>query len=168
MNKNAAIINILEGNNEAEIIKTISKLRNTGTPDIISHVLQLLLLQKSEEVKLSVIQFLNDIKDKNCITSLVDIILDKKYKNHLDKIVSSCWQSGLDYSKFLSVFTDLIINESYAVAIESFTVIENMEGPFTKKELGSNIKKIKSALSENDKKYLLIELEKVLTSKLTD
>ena len=39
-------------------------------------------------------------------------------------LVSSCWQSGLDYSEFVIDFTNLFITEDYVTALECFTVIE--------------------------------------------
>ena len=39
-------------------------------------------------------------------------------------IVSSCWQSGLDYSEHATVFASLFAKGSYQLALECFTVLE--------------------------------------------
>jgi len=39
-------------------------------------------------------------------------------------LVSSCWQSGLDYSEFALDFVNLFLNTDYQTALECFTVIE--------------------------------------------
>ena len=39
-------------------------------------------------------------------------------------LVSSCWQSGLDYSEFAGDFANVFIRGDYMTALECFTVIE--------------------------------------------
>ncbi len=39
-------------------------------------------------------------------------------------LVSSCWQSGLDYSDFAGDFADIFITGDYMTALECFTVLE--------------------------------------------
>jgi hypothetical protein len=51
--------------------------------------------------------------------------IKKFYKPEtISMLVSSCWQSGLDYSEFVIDFTNLFITGDYVTALECFTVIE--------------------------------------------
>ena len=43
------------------------------------------------------------------------------------RLLTACWQNGLDFSTFLPVFIDLIIHEDWEIAFEAFTVIDNLE-----------------------------------------
>lgn len=38
-------------------------------------------------------------------------------------LLSSCWESGLDYSSNLNVFVDALLNGNEAMAIEAYTII---------------------------------------------
>lgn len=68
--------------------------------------------------------FLNDIKEAAARIEVVAEVM-KVYKSEtLCMLVSSCWQSGLDYSEFASDFAEIFIRGDYLTALECFTVIE--------------------------------------------
>jgi hypothetical protein len=68
--------------------------------------------------------FLNDIKEPGARMEVVAEI-KKFYKPEtISMLVSSCWQSGMDYSEFVIDFTNLFITGDYVIALECFTVIE--------------------------------------------
>ncbi|MBI5219147.1 MAG: HEAT repeat domain-containing protein [Bacteroidia bacterium] len=160
----------LNSKNPEIILDAILKLRNKGTFQVIAQVVKLLNTTQDEEIKKAILNFLNDLKNKESIPEIVAAIKNPVYKKNLQPLISSCWQSGLDYSNYLAVFTDIVIRENYAAAFEAFTVIENMYGIISKKEIDINIKKLKSAINikNKEKSYLYVELVKVLSAKQGD
>jgi hypothetical protein len=75
-------------------------------------------------IKDLICSFLNDIKEPGVRMEIVAEI-KKLYKPEtISMLVSSCWQSGLDYSEFVIDFTNLFITGDYVTALECFTVIE--------------------------------------------
>lgn len=70
-------------------------------------------------------EFFNDIKDSSTCNEIVAEIRKDFREETLRMIVSSCWQSGLDYSDHISDFLDLFLASGYLTAIECFTVIES-------------------------------------------
>ena len=76
-------------------------------------------------VKLLIRDFMNDIKDNSlCGEVIAEIRKDHKPET-LRMLVSSCWQSGLNYAEYAMDFAVVFLREDYMTAIECFTVIES-------------------------------------------
>lgn len=72
--------------------------------------------------------FLNDIKEPGAREEVVTEA-KKGFKHETTSmLVSSCWQSGLDYSEFAADFANIFITGDYITALECFTVIEESAG----------------------------------------
>lgn len=68
--------------------------------------------------------FMNDIKELFVRAELIGEI-KKDYKAEtIAMLVSSCWQSGLDYSEFVPDLLMIFLNGDYLVSLECLTVIE--------------------------------------------
>jgi hypothetical protein len=76
------------------------------------------------EIKNLITNFLNDIKEPEARYEIVKAVMNNFKPETLSMLVSSCWQSGLDYSGFIIDFTKLFIKGDYLTALECFTVIE--------------------------------------------
>ena len=129
MIESAKKINELQGKLNAEnkkvVTNAIISLRNE---DPFKGVIGLLagLFDRTNDliIKDLIRSFLNDIKEPGVRMEVVAEI-NKSYKPEtISMLVSSCWQSGLDYSEFVIEFTNLFITEDYVTALECFTVIE--------------------------------------------
>ncbi len=158
------IIENLHSNDIIVVMKTIESLRHNGKDKNIDNILELLLRTKDGEIKRAICNLLNDLKDQKSAPVIMCAIHNITYKNILQVIVESCWQSGLDYSSYLSDFINLMVHENYYVALEAFTVVENMIGSFTTQELENNIAQLKMAINDSDKNksYLFVEMINVL------
>ena len=112
--------------NTDSVINTIMSLRDeeacTGAIRLLAE-----LFDKSTEpsIKSNISAFMNDMKEKSlCIEVVTEI--KKKYKSETTKmLVSSCWQSGLDYARYASDFALVFERGDYETAIECFSVIES-------------------------------------------
>jgi hypothetical protein len=72
--------------------------------------------------------FLNDIKEPEAREEVVTEA-KKGFKHETTSmLVSSCWQSGMDYSEFAADFANIFITGDYITALECFTVIEESAG----------------------------------------
>lgn len=113
------------GNNQI-ILKKLSELKSTGNAAILPFILDLLLNNDSDLITREVLTFIGQLKDPKCVPIIVQYITFKKTGKYLAGLISECWQSGLDFSQYLAVFAESFIEEDYQVALESFTVIEEM------------------------------------------
>jgi hypothetical protein len=109
------------------------------------------------QIKDLIRNFLNDIKEPAARTEIIDEI-QKKYKpDTTSMLVCSCWQSGLDYSGFASIFSKVFINGDYLTALECFTVLEEsvpLMHSSKKREIIGQLEKNKSNFSVEKNKLL--------------
>jgi hypothetical protein len=108
--------------------------------------------------------FLNDMKDPVARTEIVSEIKKAFNQETICMLVSSCWQSGLDYSGYAKDFTDVFIKGDYLTALECFTVIEESADTISvsvKKEIRELLESGKKTFN-NDKAVLTDALIAVL------
>lgn len=102
------------------------------------------LLADNPDYKIKEQALLTLKKEKGEELLLVAIASDKaKEKRH--RLVAACWESEINFSKYLPFFVLLAIDKDYLVSLEAITVISTMEGPFDKKHLEDALVKVKNA-----------------------
>ncbi len=67
--------------------------------------------------------FFNDIKDHSVRPEIIAEIRKPRKTDTISMLVSSCWQSGLDYSDYLADLAEIYVKRDYATAIECMTAI---------------------------------------------
>jgi hypothetical protein len=142
------------------IVEALNTLKDKGNTAYLPLLFELLNTNPEAEVDKEIIFILYNLKIKDAVPVLVEAIQNPKYLPIRKKLTAACWQNGLDYSQFLPVFVDLVINEDWETGFEAFTVIENMEN-FPDKEITGIAKdKIHKALKDagDQKKYFLHEI----------
>ena len=68
--------------------------------------------------------FMNDIKEPEVRFEIVKEMMKNYKPETITMLVSSCWQSGLDYSEFAVDLAEIFIRGDYLTSLECFTVIE--------------------------------------------
>jgi hypothetical protein len=108
--------------------------------------------------------FMNDLKDQAAAIEVIGEIRKPWKADTISMLVSSCWQSGLNYSEYSDDFAEIFLKGDYITAIECLTVIEESVN-----ELGTDIKaQIIKKIEEsplplkNEKKELTMELLAIL------
>jgi hypothetical protein len=76
------------------------------------------------EIKELISNFLDDLKEPGARAEIVAEIKKAFKQETICMLVSSCWQSGLDYSDFATDFANVFVKGDYLTALECFTVIE--------------------------------------------
>lgn len=131
--------------------------------DKIANLINLLTSETNRDIKEEVWKMLK--QEENGLNILIEAIANSNEKNLKSVLVATCWEAGIDCSKYLSVFIDLALNEDYYCSLEAITVIENMEGPFEEAELLEYKENINQALnnSDSDKTNLFKSLIDILS-----
>lgn len=75
-------------------------------------------------VKELIRNFMNDIKESGTRPEIMAEIRKSHKAETICMLVSSCWQSGLDYSGFAADLIKVFLNGDYLVSLECLTVIE--------------------------------------------
>ncbi len=156
--------NLFSANTEI-VISAIEAIRKKGNKLYIPMLFDILNSSPETEIETEIKNLLGTVKDKESINSFVRAIEDERFKPIRKSILTACWQNGLDFSTFLPVFIDLIINEEWEIAFEAFTVADNLEFLPGPEIIKLSIAKIKdalpSALEQNQYflKEILVKLE---------
>lgn len=150
----------IDANKSIEVIKRLKQFRVDGKPNQISEIINVLNKNKNEEVRNTIFQILNDLKDKEAIPYLMEEIKKSEKTDFQHFLVSACWQNGLDFGDYFEYFIDLMCTCNYLTSIEVFTVIEVMEKNYSEEELTESINKLKSKISSfsEEKQFLVKEL----------
>jgi hypothetical protein len=110
--------------NESKISTLISLLTDPANKNIREEALITLKKEKGGEL-------------------LLAAIASPKANAHRHLLVAACWESEINFSKYLPFFILLATDDNYLIALEATTTIENMEGPFEPTHITEGIKRIK-------------------------
>lgn len=108
--------------------------------------------------------FMNDLKDQSITAEVINEIRKPWKAITISMLVSSCWQSGLDYSDYSKDLTEVFLRGDYVTAIECLTVIEESVhkiGDEKKIELLKIIENSPAGI-KNEKTELRFELVSIL------
>jgi hypothetical protein len=116
---------VIEKGSNITITKKIKMLREEQPFEGVIGLLATLYNKNHDPaVRKSIEEFMNDLKDRS-LQEEVMIEIRKPWKAEtITMLVSSCWQSGLNYSDYSLDIADLFLKGDYSTAIECMTVIE--------------------------------------------
>lgn len=161
--------NVLKGLQSADsikVIETIEELRVAGKASDIPILLEMLHLSQNAEIKSRIIALFSNLKESDAIPLIVEAIQNQKYAPEMKELVSCCWENGLDYSKYLALFVDLLIESDFLVAFEAYTVITNMTTTIDQAIIDQEIEKLDQAMrtTSDEKKALMLDVVDFLPS----
>ncbi len=154
----------IKTSNQELIDHALEEIKTKGDESYIIPLITFLHQTSSKEVKEIIYHLFNDLKHENSVDQLIHELENEKDLDILERLVASCWQNGLNYSKHLPFFVQLIINQEFQIAFEAFTVIENMYGKIEGDTESMLLSKIEKSLttSEERKQYLLKGLLEII------
>jgi hypothetical protein len=85
-------------------------------------------------VKKTIEGFMNDLKDQSVTREIITEIRKPFKQSTISMLVSSCWQSGLNYSEYSKDLVEIFLSSDFLTAIECFTVIEESVHELTRKK----------------------------------
>ena len=147
------------------VIGALQTIKQKGNKLYIPVLFDLLNLNPETLVENEIKQILATIKDKEAVEFFVDGLQNKKYRPILKSILTSCWQNGLDFSPYIPIFIQIVINEEWELAFEAFTIIDNLEFLPDKDVIEASTVLIKQNMEScnEQKKYFLEETLKKLS-----
>ena len=116
------------------------------------------------QVRKSISAFMNDLKDQTACEEVIMEIRKKWKPDTISMLISSCWQSGLNYSEFSLDLAKVFLEGDYVTAIECLTVIEESAHELSVKSKADIIKLIEDNPFPrvNEKSTLTLELISIL------
>jgi hypothetical protein len=147
---------ILNSGNMTSIRIRIRELKTTGSATLLPLVLELLDNNPAEDIIRDVLSMLSDLREQKCAPVIARFISEKSRSEIVSEIITSCWESRLDYSAHLDVFADCFLVGNYQTALESYTVIEEMVWRSDSKSITDCRKRLMDRISEvNEEKMPL-------------
>lgn len=122
--KLSELARLLTKDNNTAILQAIDSLRNEQPFEGVVGLL-VSLYNKSDDklIRKTIELFMNDLKHPSSRAEVVNEIKKPWKESTKSMLVSSCWQSGLDYSGYLDDFVNIFLEGDYVTAIECLTVI---------------------------------------------
>ena len=142
------------------VMSAINSVKEKGNKLYIPMLFDLLNSNPEKEITDEINKLLSTVKDKETTKSFIDAVENEEYKSIRKLVLAACWQNGLDFSNYLPVFIDVIINDNWENAFEAFTIIDNLESLPEQKTVKQSIDKIESAMENatEQKAYFLQEV----------
>lgn len=157
---------ILNANNDDASVQAILFLREEEAFEGAVTLLSELYDRTSNRLILKTIEsFFNDIKDSSVQHEVIEEIKKQRRNETTRMLLSSCWQSGLDYSGWVVDLTDIFLKSDYLLGLECMTIIENSIENISKATRKKMIKMIEEVLKSysGEKSSLALELVNILS-----
>jgi hypothetical protein len=157
---------ILNRENVQKITEAIEVLRY-GQPleGAISLLVSLYNRSDDSSIKSLITSFMNDIKDQSACSEVMAEIRKEASTGTLRMLISSCWQSGLNYAEYSADFIEIfLLTDDYLTAFECFTVLEPLvqDIPKSRRDEIIQVIRAKTPVLSNDLRALRLELISVL------
>jgi hypothetical protein len=68
--------------------------------------------------------FMNDLKDQSVSKEIMTEAGKPFKQSTISMLISSCWQSGLNYSEYSGEIVEIFLRGDYATALECLTILE--------------------------------------------
>jgi len=162
-------------------IKELDEILNKDNNKVITEAIDLLRLEKPFEgaiglltaffdktndfsIRKNITGFMNDLKDQSVCQEVINEIRKQWKPDTISMLVSSCWQSGLNYSEYSLDLAKVFLKGDYITAIECLTVIEESVRELSKatKEEIMKMLEVTHISQINEKKELTLELIAIL------
>lgn len=162
-------IDLLKGLQSADslkVIETLEELRVSGKAADIPILIELLHLSSNPEIKSKIADLFGTLKESDAIPMIIEAIRNQKYAPELKELVASCWENGMDYSKYIPLFVDLMLENEFEIAFEAYTVIMNTEQRIDQQIIDLELEKMESSLPAmpEQKRQLVLDVIDFLPS----
>jgi len=116
---------ILKKGNPALVSEAIKILRDEEPFEGAIGLLAEYYNNASDKINNKIIEeFFNDIRYQSARPEVIAEIRKPHKQDTICMLVSSCWQSGLDYSAYIEDIAGIFLKSEYPTAIECMTLIE--------------------------------------------
>ena len=164
-----------------EKIKLLNEILNKDNNIVITEAIELLRQEKpfagaiglltayydktdDFSIRKTITGFINDLKDQSVCQEVIEEIRKQWKPDTISMLVSSCWQSGLNYSDFSLDLAKVFLEGDYITAIECLTVIEESIQNLNKATRDKILKMLEESpvTQITEKKELMLELISIL------
>lgn len=157
--KQSELLKKLKSGNEQEFKKNLAELDIVLTIEALPALVSVFHSPISEGCKEQLLGYFNDLSAEDAQETMIQILMDPENLVIRQVLLSTLWNSRLDYSSYLAEFVEMAVEGDYLEAIECLTIIENLEGPFEESDILEaqlHLKEYLESGAKNDQKAILI------------
>ncbi len=114
----------------AKVTAALDALQVSGKDSIVEPLIRAIKLQSDEKSVAEIIEFLSSLKSTSASKEVMTCLRNPAFGDLKIQILSTIWNSPLDYSEYMAEFVGLAIKDDFLVALECLTILENLNGPF--------------------------------------
>lgn len=133
--KLALILADIKSASPEKINQSLDALQVYGDYTTIEPLFEVVLNSSNDSIKAKIIELLCNLKDSKSIVMVMDCLHQSKFDAIKIEILTTIWNSPLDYSEYLEDFVKIAVENDYLLTLECLTIIENLDGPFDEKSL---------------------------------
>lgn len=153
----------LQSGDDKKVAKAIKSLELKGNASAIKPLVDALLAGISEKNHGAIIELLSSLKDTSAVVEVMDVLDDEKYLSIRQQILSTVWNTKVDFSGYIDSFVEIATTGDFMEAVECLTIIENLEGPFEELDILECQLHLKNYMESNppkddQKAYILSEI----------
>ena len=167
----ADLIRQLESTDASTVVKALHKLARGGSVRDLPSVIRAMSRVTDQSLLEHFTSFLSNIRSKEAPEVIVGFLTDPSCSAIRAELTRSCWESQLDYSPYLILFTRLFITSDFMEAVEAFSVIESscIEREVSNPVISEIISLVNSSIPDQteEKKRLSAELIRALSPYLS-
>lgn len=128
--KVAKLLEDIATGNPTKVTTALDALQVYGDDSIIESLVQAIDKQSDEKSIAEIVEFLSSLKSSSATTHVMNIVRNPAYAHQLNRVLSTIWNSPLDYTPYLAEFVKLAVRNDFLTTLECLTILENLEGPF--------------------------------------
>jgi len=146
------VMDDLRSGNEQKFSAAIKTLQGIGNAELIPQLAQLIRTELGDKNRQELLDIFNDLRDTDAVPVMMTLLRDDSNLDIRNTLLTTIWNSKLDYSNFLPDFVAIAVDGNFMDALECLTIIENMEGPFPEHLILESQLHLKEYLEDNDSK----------------
>ena len=149
----------VKSSNTAIVKTAFEGLKIVGEPSILHPIILELNTKNHTEKNALILEFLACLKDRKARSVMMDLIQQTDLKEYQQLLLSTIWNSPLDYTDYLEVFVDLALKGDFIITLECLTIIENLDGPFEEADILEaqlHLKEYLESTTKTDEKSILM------------
>jgi hypothetical protein len=162
INKYSVLSSELKDSDEFEFDEELKSIREKGDVEMIPVLVEFI---EDETIDIQrrhkIAELLGDITTPSAREILIESVNKLRGKPALAMVVSSLWQSRLDFSQWLDIFVEIMFDEELYTAIEAITLIENSLEKLDenqKTELRNSIRDRIILCKDETRKFLILDM----------
>lgn len=129
------LVEDLNSGNSTKISAAISALQVNGDRSVLKPLAEVLKLELEPKNKQEIVEFFSTLNDSSAVDAMIELIKDEQFVQIRPLLLSTLWNSKLDYSYYLPEFVEIACEGDFMEALECLTIIENMESAFEERHV---------------------------------